>query len=178
MGNSLKIGSRVSFLDETAFGVVQGFPNSNQVLVLRDDGFEEVCYINKLLLIDENTFSESAFQHIPKHTKEVDQPKPKSSKKHKQNSTLVWEIDLHIEQLVDNHRNMSNFDIVQVQLQRCQGTIERAIKNNIPKLVIIHGRGEGVLKEEVLHLLKKYPVEAKDADYRTYGFGATEVRFF
>jgi dsDNA-specific endonuclease/ATPase MutS2 len=178
MGNNLKVGSRVSFLDEQGFGVVQKILNSNQALVMRDDGFEEACSISKLLLVDEETFSESAFQHIPKKTKESDKPKSKNSKKHKKNSGLVWEIDLHIEQLIDNHRNMSNFDIIQVQLQHCKGTIERAIKNNVPRLVIIHGRGEGVLKEEVLHLLKKYPVEAKDADFRTYGIGATEVRFF
>ena len=55
---------------------------------------------------------------------------------------------------------------------------EKAIKNNVRKLVVIHGKGEGVLKEEVRKLLKKFPVEVMDADYQIYGLGATEVRFF
>ena len=73
---------------------------------------------------------------------------------------------------------MSNYEIVQIQIRHCEFTIEKAIKNNVSRLVVIHGKGEGVLKEEVRQLLKKYQVEAKDADYRNYGFGATEVRFF
>ena len=89
-----------------------------------------------------------------------------------------WEVDLHIEHLVDNQRNMTNYEIVQIQIRHCNFTIEKAIKNNLRKLVIIHGKGEGVLKEEVRKLLKKYPVEVIDADYRIYGLGATEVRFF
>ena len=54
----------------------------------------------------------------------------------------------------------------------------RVLKKNGTALIVIHGKGEGVLKEEIRQLLNKYPVEAKDADYRIYGLGATEVRFF
>ena len=44
------------------------------------------------------------------------------------------------------------------------------------KLIIIHGVGEGVLKDEVrLFLSKKEGIEYFDADYREYGKGATAV---
>lgn len=45
------------------------------------------------------------------------------------------------------------------------------------KIVFIHGKGEGVLRNAVLQLLKKeFPkAELQDASFREYGFGATLV---
>ena len=43
--------------------------------------------------------------------------------------------------------------------------------------MFIHGKGDGVLRREVLALLKKEYPEAKvqDASFREYGFGASLV---
>lgn len=178
MGNSLRVGVEVTFKDEAGKGKVVKLLNNHQAIVLREDGFEETYPSKDLIVISRETFSEAAFKHIPENTKKEPSEKKKLSKKHKKNSGLIWEVDLHIEYLVDSHRNLSNYEIVQIQIRHCQYTIEKAIKQNVYKLVIIHGKGEGVLKEEVRQLLKKYPAEAKDADYRIYGLGATEARFF
>ena len=45
------------------------------------------------------------------------------------------------------------------------------------KIVIIHGKGEGVLRQALLQeLKKKYPrCQSQDASFREYGFGATQV---
>ena len=49
----------------------------------------------------------------------------------------------------------------------------------IQKVVLIHGVGEGILKEELYFLLKRYEnAKYYDADYQKYGMGATEVYFF
>ena len=51
-------------------------------------------------------------------------------------------------------------------------------KEGIP-IVFIHGVGEGVLKEELGYLFRKYDnVKFYDADYQKYGLGATEVYIF
>ena len=177
MVNKIELGNTVSFLNEIGKGKVVKLLNNQQVLILREDGFEDVYRIAELIVVSKETHSEASFKHIPKNHKEETSVK-KISKRHKKNNGIVWEIDLHIERLVENHRNLSNYEIVQIQIRHCEFTIEKAIKNNVSRLVVIHGKGEGVLKEEVRQLLKKYKVEAKDADYRNYGFGATEVRFF
>ena len=176
MGNKLDVDVIVSFKDEVGKGKVLKMINNHQVLILRDDGFEEIYAINDLIILSEETSIESAYKHIPTCSKEYT-PSNKTSKRHKKNNGIIWEVDLHIEHLVDNHRNLSNYEIVQLQIRHCEFTIEKAIKNNVSKLVVIHGKGEGVLKEEVRVLLKKYKVVAKDADFRIYGLGATEALF-
>ena len=55
--------------------------------------------------------------------------------------------DLHIG-MVKNHRNLSNYEIIQIQIRHCEFTIEKAINNNVSKLIVIHGIGEGVLEKK------------------------------
>ena len=71
---------------------------------------------------------------------------------------------------------MSNFDMLNLQLDTARGQLEFAIRKRIPKIVFIHGKGEGVLKQELETLFSRYNnVRFYDADYKTYGLGATEV---
>lgn len=173
MVNKFSIGLPVAFLDEVGRGVVSEIINSNEVLVITEDGFEEKYSINKLIIIKEENYTLSSFKDI---NKDVSTCK-KTSKPHKKKSDL-WEVDLHIENIIDQHETLSNYEIVTRQLNHCKFILEKAIKANITRLIIIHGRGEGVLKKEVLELLKNYKVRVKDANFQKYGLGATEVYFF
>lgn len=51
---------------------------------------------------------------------------------------------------------MSNYDILTLQAETAQRHIEFAIRNRIPKIVFIHGVGEGILKSELDFLLGRY----------------------
>ena len=177
MVNKIKVGNIVSFLNEVGKGKVIEILNNQQALVLREDGFEDIYSIEDLIVVLPETHTEAAFKYIPQHHKEEYSTK-KIFKSINRKKGKVWEVDLHIEQLIDKHRNLSNYEILQIQIRHCEFTIEKAMKNNVMKLIVIHGKGEGVLKEEVRQLLKKYPVEAMDADYQIYGFGATLVQFY
>lgn len=85
---------------------------------------------------------------------------------------------MHIEKLVKNKAGLSNFDILNLQIDTAKRHIEFAIKNRIPKIVLVHGVGEGVLKTELEYLFKKYPqITFQDANYQKYGLGATELYF-
>jgi dsDNA-specific endonuclease/ATPase MutS2 len=73
---------------------------------------------------------------------------------------------------------MSNYDILTLQVETAKRHIEFAIKNRIPKIVFIHGVGEGVLKAELDFMLGRYDnISFQDANYQKYGLGATEIYF-
>ncbi len=102
-------------------------------------------------------------------------------KKHvsKKMEQSVWEVDLHVEELTDNHRHLTNGEIVDLQLKHARAIIEKAKKNKINKVVFIHRKGKGTLRQELLNLLAGYTnLEWYDASFKRYGGGATEVRIF
>ena len=89
----------------------------------------------------------------------------------------VWEVDLHIQELVDNSFGMMNYEIVQIQLDHFDKKLNEAMSKGLKKIIFIHGRGEGKLRDALRQVLERYPnCEAMDADYQRYGVGATEVR--
>ena len=92
------------------------------------------------------------------------------------NKDLV-EVDLHIEEIVDNHSELSNGEIIKIQLSRFETGLETAIRSKTKKIVFIHGVGNGRLKHEMLKKLdRNYPdLQYQDASFKEYGFGATMV---
>tara|TARA_R110002074_G_C12541922_1_gene665777 strand:- start:1122 stop:1406 length:285 start_codon:yes stop_codon:yes gene_type:complete len=89
------------------------------------------------------------------------------------------EVDLHINQLVNSAKGMSNHDMLTLQLDTAKRKLDFAINKRIQKIVFIHGVGEGVLKMELEYLFGRYDnVKYYDANYQKYGLGATEVYIY
>ena len=89
----------------------------------------------------------------------------------------IIEVDLHINQLLDSSAGMSNTEIITVQLAKFNKTLEENKNKKGQKIVFIHGKGEGVLRNAILSELKlKYKsFTVQDASFKEYGFGATMV---
>lgn len=90
----------------------------------------------------------------------------------------IEEVDLHAAQILDTTAGMSSFDILSYQLKVFREHMDKYYgKVRGKRIVFIHGKGEGVLRQEILKELKKsYPkAKAQDASFREYGFGATMV---
>jgi hypothetical protein len=88
-------------------------------------------------------------------------------------------VDLHIEKLVNDWKNLNNFEILTLQLKEFEKWYDLALSHKQPSLIIIHGVGKGKLKEEIHDLLKarkevKYFVNQYD---NRFGYGATEIFF-
>lgn len=91
------------------------------------------------------------------------------------NEPLV--VDLHISELVDNTRGLSNADMLNLQIDRFRDVMRKNLRNVGRRIIFIHGKGEGVLRQalmkELSHMFKGHDVQ--DASFREYGYGATQV---
>ena len=184
----LQVGDRVSFVDEVGGGVVLRNGRPGQVVVRTDDGFELERTLRSLVRVVE--------QHSQAHLKLSDHQagmiaandvleerkrkragglRPgKTPKKPEDNG--VAEVDLHLHELVEDESHLSPSERLSYQLAYFERALEAAIRDGKRKLIVIHGVGEGVLREEVRRTLQYYQgVQFHDADMRRYGVGATEV---
>lgn len=175
----LNKGDTVAVLDEAINGVVLSV-KGQEIIIETEDGFvlnfseKELVKTNKT----SNLMGSIKRINIDEIKKEKAIPKPRSFVKERKdkNEVGVPEFDLHIEKLVKNKHGMSNYDILTLQAETAQRHIDFAIKNRIPKIVFIHGVGEGILKAELDFLLGRYDnIDFQEANYQKYGQGATEV---
>ena len=176
-----KIGDQVSALDEDVNGVVTAVKN-NEVTIETTDGFTMTYFVNKLI---KNFTTSDLSKNIgsfnsDKIKLEKEIPKPRSFVKESRVKGEIPppEFDLHIEKLAKNFKQMSNHEILTLQSETAKRHVEFAIRNRIPKIVFIHGVGEGILKSELDFMLGRYDnISFHDANYQKYGQGATEVIF-
>ena len=86
-------------------------------------------------------------------------------------------VDLHIEKITNNYEQLTNFEMLTMQLNTFEKYYDLAVAHKQKKLIIIHGIGEGKLKEELHDMLKlKKEVNSFVNQYHElYGYGATEI---
>ena len=103
--------------------------------------------------------------------------KPEVKKQARKRTLEEVVVDLHINELIDDSRGLSNREILEVQMEKVESEMRLAIQERVQKIVFIHGVGQGILKLEVSKLLKskfkKYYFQ--DASFKEYGYGATMV---
>lgn len=126
-----------------------------------------------ILQTELNKLTSDDFQKVVK-SKEVIQKQKITIKK---NLDETVEVDLHIHELLDDTKGLSNREILEIQLEKVESEMKNAIQTRVNRIVFIHGLGQGVLKQEVTKLLKskfsKYYFQ--DASFKEYGYGATMV---
>ena len=88
-------------------------------------------------------------------------------------------VDLHIEKISNDWKHLSNFEILTAQLREFEKYYELAVLHMQPTLIIIHGVGEGKLRDEIHDILRlKAEVKSFVNQYHPlYGYGATEIYF-
>ena len=179
MAQKFEIGDKVAVLDDDISGVVIKVQN-NEISVETTDNFVMTFFVNELVKINNSNELSGFFstQSLGSVLKDKEEPKKRSFVKEKRSrrDEFVLEVDLHIEKLVPSKRGMSNYDILTLQMETAKRQLDFAIKNRMPKVVFIHGVGEGVLKAELDFMLGRYDtISFQDANYQKYGLGATEV---
>lgn len=171
------LGQVVSFLYEKGEGKILQL-EKNRALVSDDSGFDRWFPLVELVQIHSKKYDDDEIV-ISKEDLEPDlnfrilQERTGSRK-----PLTVWEIDLHIEEILESTAGMTNTEILRKQMAEFRATFKKGKANNIHKLIVIHGVGEGVLKNEIrTYLAQQDQIEVYDADYLEYGKGATAVEF-
>lgn len=87
------------------------------------------------------------------------------------------EVDLHASALFDTLAGMEPSDILNAQIDRFEQVMREHVKRPGTRLIFIHGKGDGVLKQAILkeltHRFSGHDVQ--DASFEKYGYGATQV---
>ena len=88
-------------------------------------------------------------------------------------------LDLHLEALVADPTAVGKDKILGLQMDRFDRFIDQALRLDVPRVLIVHGLGNGILKTEIHQKLEHVPFVRQFAnDYHPkYGYGATEVLF-
>lgn len=87
------------------------------------------------------------------------------------------EIDLHAETLLPAHLKKDKGEILRLQMVHFQRFLDKAVQLGVPRVFVIHGVGEGKLRNAIATLLQEHPhvLRFKNEYHHKYGYGATEV---
>ncbi len=177
----MKIGDRISVLDDAISGIVLEI-NNGSISISTDDGFEMAFDKSELILMND-TLSKNEFipQNMSQILSEKDEKKRSKQKiaRTKDRMQPPMEVDLHIHQLVPKSKGMNNYEMLNIQIDTAKRQLDFAVKKRIQRVVFIHGVGAGVLRAELEYLFRQYEnLQYNDADFQKYGRGATEVYIF
>ncbi len=144
---------------------------------ITNEYFQEKAYLSFLLkgIVEEKieALTKQTFKNVLKEKESF--VKTKKDKKKENNG--IFEVDLHIHELLDDVRGLSNKEMLDIQMQKFYEIMEANKNNKQKKIVFIHGVGNGVLKNEIRKVLdRKYKWHSyQDASFKEYGYGATMV---
>ena len=171
----LKINDKVSFLNEKGSGTITNIISDFRVLVTNEDGFEIAYSTDQLVPLAEK----SSYKMDGKmNAKWADEKEDEEIKPPKLFDDEVWEVDLHLHELIDQYDKKSDYEKLQFQLKYFRKCMDSALAHRVKKIIFIHGVGKGTLRQEIIHELKSYDrIQHFDAPFRKYGYGALMVEF-
>lgn len=124
----------------------------------------------KPLFMDARQMKESMY-----HQEDSKPVRPLVTPARKEGGPIV--VDLHADEILETTNGMNATDILNYQLDVFRKKLLEYSKKKGTKIVFIHGKGEGVLRQALINDLryrfKSYTYQ--DASFQEYGYGATLV---
>ncbi len=162
---NFSLGERVSILKEAGqYTIIE--LSSTHALIRDEHGFDQEISTNQLV----KTTNVSSERIV---VKDETLGREKSSGKE---GSDVPRIDLHMEALLDQDSKMSSFDKLNFQLRRFREFVNANTAKRKNRLLVIHGVGEGRLKNEIGMLIAKSDgYSMHDANYTRGGVGASYI---
>lgn len=172
---SFQVGEQVVFLYEVGGGIVRKI-DGNKFIIEDESGFERPF---ELSFLAKKHLGKAKTNHSLDAVIAEKEGYSKRKTTHRALKKLpdLWEIDLHFEEISPSNANLTNTEILYKQLAFFKRSYFQAREKKMRRIVIIHGVGKGVLRQEIREFLlgQEGAVEFLDGSYQEYGFGATQV---
>lgn len=173
-------GQKVTFLEENGRGTIVKVLNNHSYLVEDENGLDRVFYGDELMDAQSGERGIGSAKKTKNSIKgkaakvSVDKPMPSIPFRVKNG---VAELDLHMENLRDSDTLPAGISFIEFQLSAAKELIQYCTQHKIAKLILIHGKGQGILRNELKKTLTALSnVEFWDAQGKQHQFGAFEVR--
>lgn len=168
MKNLFNVGDKVRFIKSNDYGIIKSIISERKIQVEDSSNFLSIVNYNDVIKFDKLTDTLQAYGDLNFNKDIIDIKKNKNSEPTNLN---VIKVDLHIENIDDDYLLLTNYEIVQKQLVKCERVLLLALNSKSQKLVIVHGIGQGVLKNEVHKLLNRFNLRY----FESISGGSTEV---
>lgn len=164
----MKIGDFVSFVSTTGSGIVTDFLPDGRVLV-DEDGMEIPYMQSELVVLNSNAIAANNCM-VNSFAEERVYSKPKKSQKVRK----AVEIDLHAEKLPSYLRGLRVRNICETQVRYFLDVLKENAGKRGMRFVFIHGKGAGILREELKRELNKRKEQFmyNAANYLHYDFNS------
>ena len=161
----MKTGDKISVIDDDLTGIITAV--KGELVFFKDDhGFTHQYPKEKVVMRNPGIYD--GLKIISK----AETPKPLSKKHNKKHLVL----DLHFENLVKNPSDYDAFERIFLQKEKLEETVRFCRNNNLKKLEIIHGIGDGVLQKMVHdYLVGQTNLEFDDHDFFYHQRGSVMV---
>lgn len=160
-----KIGDKIRLLDEPEKGVIISI-NGQRATIELENGFTEEILTSKLIKVKEVDYALDVLED--KHQETHIEIRPE----------LTQEIDLHIENLFVEWKKIPKDDILHRQINAFKEELYLAHKNKLDKLIVIHGKGKGILKQAVIEILNtQQKISYQNMTLGKYKDAAIEIYF-
>lgn len=162
----MKIGDAVSVVDDLLQGIIVAA--EGRLFTIEDEhGFRYQYSAAQLV-----PRAKDLYENVPIRPKK--EPRKASSKKHNHQPLML---DLHFDNLVpSSSKKYDAFERLFMQRQKLVETIDFCRRNNLKKLEIVHGIGDGVLQQMVYDVLDSQTnLEYHDKEILHHQSGAVMV---
>ena len=111
------------------------------------------------------------------HTEQESNSRPFGAFNVEEFANFIPEIDLHIQNITNGYARLDKSEIVRLQLLHFHRFMDKAVRLGVPRVFVIHGVGEGKLRDIIADQLRQHPdvIKFKNEYHAKYGYGATEV---
>jgi len=163
----MKPGDRIAVIDDELEGIVTEI-NGNQITFESPEGFTYTYSKEKVVVVAPD------FQQKIERQKIQPKEPPKATQKKKATRDKPV-FDLHLDVIQQRHHHLSDAQKLEIQLQEVRRILHKMQVKNQKEFVLIHGVGAGVLRREILKILREKDYQYSDASYVKYGNGALLV---